>query len=186
MKTSLYEYVKMVIYNNLLAKGSASAPGVESITAVVEGLPLPQFLKNLLIVGGVESFEMGYTKAVEMISGQLAFSVISVISLVFLFVVVWLCLMLLKFLIKGITQLPVLKQLDKIGGFAFGTVECILTIFVIMTVLTLFNSHPQFTKIFEAIDNSVIAKYFFEHNFIMNWMFSRSAEDIETLLKKTL
>jgi uncharacterized membrane protein required for colicin V production len=64
-----------------------------------------------------------------------------------------------------------LKQADKLGGFVFGVVQGLLIVYAVCALLMLFNSSPQFADIFNTIENSMIAKYFYENNIILNLMF---------------
>ena len=63
--------------------------------------------------------------------------------------------------------------MDKIGGFAFGAIEGLLTVYIIFAFLMLFVSAPVFKGFFEAVETSAIAKFFYQNNLIMDWMFSK-------------
>ena len=80
-------------------------------------------------------------------------------------------MILIKFVLQGIAKLPVFKQIDKLGGFALGAVEGLLTVYIVGAVLMLFSAAPYFKPVFESIEASIVAKFFYQNNFIINWMF---------------
>ncbi|NLC67242.1 MAG: CvpA family protein, partial [Clostridiaceae bacterium] len=107
----------------------------------------------------------------ESISEGLARVVIYIISMVLLFLAVRIAISIAKHLLEGIAKLPLLKQLDKLGGFAIGAVEGLLTVYVAFAILMLFNTVPSFKQIHDAIETSMIARFFYENNFIIDLMF---------------
>lgn len=176
--TALFGNIKNAIYSNLLLrKGEAITQAGEqvkqaAVDAIVDKLPLPEFLKTKIashIPGAHEVIDIN--KAMEAISGELAKIIISIISLIVLYIAIRIALIVIRHILIGITQLPIIKQFNKLGGFIFGALEGLLTIYVIVAILMLFNSSPSFTKVYEVIEQSTFAKYFFENNFIINFMF---------------
>lgn len=153
--TSLYIRLKDNIINNPALQGAGNT--VESMKEVIADLPLPDFLKSILQgIGGVD--QLG-TSLAELIA--------NIVSVILLFIVARLALMIIFAIIERVVKLPVLKQIDKFGGFLLGAVQGVLIVFVLFTVLMLLLSSAQFNGIHDAINNSIIAKYLYEHNFIV-------------------
>ena len=180
MKTAIFVNIKASILKNLLLQGQTLVPKVDSqaklaaADKIIDRLPLPGFFKTTLIDKIPQPSKLfDLTTVMDNISGELAGVVIDIMSLVLLYILVRIALIFIKFIIKGIAKLPVFKQMDKMGGFAFGAVEGLLTVYIVCAVLMLFNASPQFLHVFEAIDNSVVAKFFYQNNFIVNWMFPK-------------
>jgi uncharacterized membrane protein required for colicin V production len=178
LKTSVYTGIKASILKNLLLQKTTLAPTVDgqakqaAAGAVVDKLALPGFMKGLLAKGMPNPSKLvDVSQVMDMISSQLAKVVIDVIALVILYILVRVALIFARFILRGIAKLPVFKQVDKLGGFALGAVEGLLTIYIICTILLLFNASPQFNHIFDAINGSTVAKFFYYNNFIVNWMF---------------
>lgn len=180
MKTPLYTNIKALILKNLLVQQQAQTPGVNgqvkqaAADTVISSLHLPAFLKGTLISRIPDPSKLiDMTKIMDNISGQLAAIVIDVISLVLLYILIRVGLVFVKFILQGIAGLPLLKQVDKLGGFAFGAVEGLLTVYIVFAVLMLFHTSPQFKGFFDAVDNSSFAKFFYQNNFIIDWMFPK-------------
>lgn len=178
MKTALYTNIKESIAKNLLLKEATIVPAAGgqarqvAAGAVVEKLKLPGFVEGMLAKELPDPTKLvDVSQITDLLSSQLAKVVIDIIALILLYILVRIALIFARFILKGIAKLPVFKQLDKLGGFALGAVEGLLTIYIICTVLLLFNSSPQFAQVFEAIESSAVAKFFYYNNFIVNWMF---------------
>jgi len=175
--TGIYGKIKDSILNSLLAQKSKlfdAGSTVQNSTAdtVIENLKLPGFLKDMLhdkIPNPAQILPV--EELANKLSGYLAELVIDVISLVLIFIIIRIVLIIVRFILKGITKLPVFKQIDKLGGLALGALEGFLAVYLLVTIIMLFHTLPQFAGIFKAINSSAIARFFYEKNFIVSWMF---------------
>lgn len=177
-KTALHDSIKASILKNLTARVQAEAPKADAeakkaaADSVVNHLSLPGFLKeNILDKIPEPSKLIDLSSILNTVSEELTRMIISVLSLILLYVLIRVGLMLVRFILKGIAKLPVFKQMDRIGGFAFGAVEGLLTVYILCAILVLFNSAPQFKPVFDAMDGSLVAGFFYQNNFIVDWMF---------------
>ena len=177
-KTPLYDAVKASILKNLTARGreaAAASGGQTTATAaetIIGGLQLPGIFKKSLIDKVPDSKQLVDMNGImNTISGELTGIIISIISLILLYVLVRIAIMIVGYVLKGITKLPVVKQLDRFGGFALGAAQGLLTVYILCAVLVLFNTVPQFGQVFTALDDSLLAKFFYQNNFIVNFMF---------------
>lgn len=180
MKTALAENIKGSILKNLLQQKNVLTIEADAqvkkaaADTVINRLPLPDFLKKTLEDQIPDASKLlDINQIMDSISSQLTLIVISVISLIMLYILVRIGLIFLRFILQGIAKLPIFKQMDKIGGFALGALEGLLTIYIICALLMLFNASPQFRQVFESIDNSVFAKFFYQNNFILDMMFPK-------------
>jgi len=178
MKTALYTSIKGSFLNSLMQQKEVLIPKADSqakqaaAESIISHLRLPEFLKETLIQKMPNPSELvDVSKVMSLISDELAKLVISIISLILLYLGIRIALIFLRFILQGIAKLPVFRQMDKLGGFAFGAVEGLLTIYILCAVLMLFNTAAWFRPVFEAIGASSIAKFFYQNNFIINWMF---------------
>ena len=178
MKTALYINIKNYIRKGLLMQQSAQVsapvgtPGRTSVEAVMNNLKLPDFTKDILTRGISDPDKLlDINRIMDTISGQLARIAIDIISLVALYIAVRIALVFLRFMLQGIAKLPLFKQIDKIGGFALGAMEGLLSIYILCAIVMIFQALPQMKAVFAAIDSSLIAKFFYRNNFIINWMF---------------
>jgi uncharacterized membrane protein required for colicin V production len=180
MKTSLFFNIKSSIYKNLMLQQQAQTPKIDAqakqtaADAVINNLQLPGFLKGSLIEHMPNPSKLiDISQIMDTVSGELAKVVIDIIALIVLYILIRIGLVFLRFILQGLAKLPVFKQLDKIGGFSFGAVEGLLTIYIVFAFVMLFNASPSFKGVYQAIDSSLLAKFFYQNNFIVNWMFPK-------------
>lgn len=179
-QTPIYGSIKSTIFAKLMFEQQSQSPAIDNqakqaaADAVVSNLKLPSFMKSTVMKGLPDpSSLIDVSKIVDAISAQLTGIVIDIMALVLIYIVIRLGLFFLRHLLQGIAKLPVFKQLDKFGGLSFGAVEGLLTIYIVLTVVALFNSAQVLKGIYMAIDSSTIAKYLYQNNFIVNWMFPK-------------
>lgn len=177
-KTPLYEAVKASMLKGLTASGQEAAaasggqPAEAAAETVIGGLKLPEIFKKALIEKVPDPKQLVDINGImETLSEELTKIIIGIISLILLYILVRIAIMLIGYILKGITRLPVVKQLDRLGGLALGAAQGLLTIYILCAVLVLFNAVPQFGQVYTALDSSVLAKFFYQDNFIVNFMF---------------
>ncbi|MDP4180000.1 MAG: CvpA family protein [Bacillota bacterium] len=171
MGTVLHDKIKTAIFDNLISQQGGALTQTKDAVAqkVVDSLNIPGFLKDVLITKFPDpSRLLNFNDIINTVSEELTKIAIYIISLIILYVLVRVILIFSKYTLGGLSKLPVLKQVDKIGGFALGAIEGFLTVYIIFTLMMIFSASPSFKGIFEAIDNSTIADVIFEHNFIFN------------------
>lgn len=178
-KTPLYTNIQESILKNLLLQ-KLSAPGADTevkkaaADTIINNLNLPVFLKNTLLNQIPNPTKLvDVHKVMEMVSGVLAGFVIDIISLVVLYIIIRIALMFIRFILQGLAKLPIFKQMDKLGGFALGAVEGLLTIYILCAILMLLRAMPQFKTVIESLDKSLFANYFYQNNFIIEFMFNK-------------
>jgi uncharacterized membrane protein required for colicin V production len=177
-ETALYGKISRYILKNLLKQqpGLDNSAKTAAAETVVEGLRLPGFFKDFLITKFPNPSKIiDVSGIMNTISDELTKIIIAVISMVVLYILIRLLLIFARSLIKGLSKLPVIKQVDKIGGFTLGAVEGFLTAFIVLAVLTIFSTSPNFKGISSAIDGSLITGYMYNNNFIINWLFPKNA-----------
>lgn len=177
MKTFLFTNIKASILKNLLMQQQAQTPKLDNQAKqaaaenIVSNLQLPRFLKGFIQTNlPSPSSLIDMNSILDAISTQLTKVVIDVISLIILYILIRIGLIFLRVILHGVAKLPVFKQMDKLGGFAFGSVEGLLTLYIVFAVAMLFNTSPQFKEVFDTVDNSLIAKFFYQQNFIVDWV----------------
>lgn len=177
-KTSIYDWIKNTIVRNLPLIGkeafasSEAVSGASGAEALLGTLPLPGFFRKSLLGKLPSASELINTEGiVNAIGDELTKMVVSVLSLIVLYIVLRVILAFVGLLLKGISELPVFKQVNKLGGLILGALQGFLTIYILCAVLMLFNANPGFEPIFNDLGTSLFAREFYENNFIINWLF---------------
>lgn len=88
-----------------------------------------------------------------------------------LFIVVRIALILLKFVAEAIAKLPIIKQFNKAGGLIYGAIRGMFIIYIFLAILFFIMSVNNSGMIANMINSSLISKYLYENNLILNIIF---------------
>ena len=104
-------------------------------------------------------------------AGVIAVKVINIGVIILIFIIARLILILLTFITDLITELPIIKQFNDIGGILYGIIKALLIIYIILAIAFFIIYVTGNTTISEAISNSYITKFFYNNNIILNIIF---------------
>lgn len=104
-------------------------------------------------------------------AGTMAVRFINIAVILMIFLVTRVALLVLTFVSDMITSLPILKQFNEVGGILYGIVKALLIVYVILAIAFFIVYITGNTTISEAISNSYITKFFYEHNLILKILF---------------
>lgn len=104
-------------------------------------------------------------------AGAMAVKIINLIVFIVIFTVVRVALFALTFVADAITSLPILKQLDDVGGILYGLVKALLIIYAVLAIVSLVVSFINNTVITDAISSSFVTKFFYDNNIILKMIF---------------
>ena len=178
-KTVVFDSIKNIVIKNMhtWSKNAFSSPtavttGTEGAETVLGTMPMPDVFKRSLLNNLPSPSELIDTSSiVNAIGEKLAGMVLSVLCLIVIYVVLQIILAAIGMLLRNIAELPVFKQINKLGGLILGALQGFLAVYILFAVLTLFNSNPAFAPFFEGLGSSVIAGGFYENNFIISFLF---------------
>jgi len=108
---------------------------------------------------------------VQSTSTIIAQKIIGILVAIMLFIVVRILLTLVKALVNGIASLPIIKQLNEIGGLAYGVLMGVILVYVLLAVLFFVVSVNSTGTIANAINTSIISKILYSNNVILNIIF---------------
>ena len=158
------------IYANIDAARLAQLPQSASLSGqqIAESMKLPGFIQNFLAANMQSWNAQG---AIETVERQMAMAVsnllVNVLSVVVIIILVIIALMIIKRVIKAINKIPVLKTVNRVGGFLIGIVLAYFIITGAALVLNLFSGAAWYPAVYADITGSLIAKYFFSTNVFM-------------------
>ena len=104
-------------------------------------------------------------------AGVIAVKVINIGVIILIFIIARLVLILLTFITDLITELPIIKQFNDIGGILYGVIKALLIIYIILAIAFFIIYVTGNITISEAISNSYITKFFYNNNIILNIIF---------------
>ncbi|MGE5614969.1 MAG: CvpA family protein [Bacillota bacterium] len=178
-KTPVFGWIKNFIAKNLekwsaeaFASPAAGKQPAADAEAILGTMPFPEMIKESL-KGKLPSFsELTNVRGIaEVISEELARMVIMVLSVFAIYIVLKIVLSFIEVFIRNISKLPLINQVNKLGGLVFGILQGVLVVYILCAVLVLFSSIPGFAGVFRELDTSFFAGRFYQNNFIIKWLF---------------
>lgn len=103
----------------------------------------------------------------EVIAKSIAEVIINLIVIIVLFIIINIIMFFLKFIFGAIASLPIIKQLDKLGGFIYGVIEGFLIIYIILAILSFINIQ----EVQLAIKTSYLASMLYNNNLLLMLFF---------------
>lgn len=166
--TSIPDRIHENVYNKLLEMNESKA-GELTVKAkdYIEGLNYPAHIENFL-KRNVEDIETErlFTQIADEISTKVTSLIVSILAFLIVVIIVLIAMLVIKMLIKTARKLPVIKQVDSVGGLLIGIVEGFLLIAVVILVIYMFSSRESFKPVINIIEDSLIANFLFEKNWL--------------------
>ena len=154
-------------------------------TTIASGLPmngeeiaidantnLPEGIKNYLS-NTANTLNDAKNNTIESVSRTLAEEIIIVVSFIVIFIVARAILLVVKVLSKIVNKLPILKQLDKAGGFIVGLIEGLLFVYSMLAIISICAPAIANTPILDAINNSFAGKIMYNNNIVLNKLYNK-------------
>ena len=161
--------------------------------AVIKNTEIDDDIKNVIIEKGViqnkenEQDENGINKyiqeyvtspitntannVVEETAKVISEKVVAIGTAIVLFVVVRIGLILLKFVVEEIANLPIIKQFNKAGGTIYGAIRGMFIIYIFLAIMFFVMSVNNSGMIANLINTSLVSKYLYANNLILNIIF---------------
>ena len=105
---------------------------------------------------------------IENVSTELTKEVIYIICFIVIYIAVKIALIVVKILSKFISKLPVLKEIDSIGGAICGAVEGVIIVYFVFTIISISAPILSGTPVIDQVNKSYIGKFIYNNNFIAN------------------
>jgi len=154
--TPLYENLKLTINSHIAS---------DKITVdTIINLPLPQTVKTAIN----QSIGDQLNIAKETLVTKIADFGISALSLIVVVILVSLGIKLVVHALDAVSKLPVLNFFNKNLGLIFGLLVGVIQVWVVGIGLTYFAVNAKFGAVFAAIDESILGKYFYNNNVLLN------------------
>lgn len=160
-KTNIDESIEKVIIEKVIG----DVP--EGAQVRFESAGLINYIEDF--VGG-ESAEDSSQFAYDTAS-TLAVKLVNTIVIIAIFIVARILLIMLTFITDIITSLPILSQLDSVGGILYGLVKALLIIYVVLAIAFFVANIAGVTQISDTIASSFVTKLFYEHNLLLTILF---------------
>lgn len=180
LKTPLFFSIKESIRKTLVEKMkmpeiSIKTPNATDIVnGALEQVPLPELMKDGMKVSEASAAshpELFNTASLyDSMSTHVATMVVNTLSFIILLVGLMLVFFVVRLFLQKVMSLPVLKQADKLGGFAIGLVEGVFIVYVCFAVIMFLYSAGKAQGFVDQIAGSNFAWFFYKQNFLLQWL----------------
>lgn len=108
---------------------------------------------------------------VKTVARDLTLNIINIIVILGLFIITRILLIFAKVLFEAISEIPVIKQFNEIGGTIYGILRGIIIILIILAIISLILPMIDKIGILEMINSSFIGGLLYNNNIILKILF---------------
>lgn len=98
-------------------------------------------------------------------------TIINITSGLIVFIIARIILFVISIFVKQITKLPIIKQVDDIGGIAYGAVEGIVIVYILLSIISLTSLMWINNPVATAVTKSTLGNMLYNNNIILNLFF---------------
>ena len=113
--------------------------------------------------------EEAKNSVIETIAETISIRVVEILTWILLFIAIRIVLILLKFLSETISEIPIIKQFNEIGGIIYGIIKSAIIIIFILTIIFIISSIYGSGKINDAIEESYVTKFLYNNNIVVKY-----------------
>ncbi|OGO76809.1 MAG: hypothetical protein A2Y23_09040 [Clostridiales bacterium GWB2_37_7] len=106
-------------------------------------------------------------------------AIINLISIILIFLVVRFLLAIVEGYMRRATELPGLNEINKLGGGAIGFAKTVLILLLVFAAVIPMSNVLPWENFKDAVQSSMLAKYFYSYNFILGWIWNSALELIK-------
>lgn len=174
-ETFIYDNVFNVISNALKSLYESEALDefiLEKQTEFINGIGLPDFLNDKLIENNnnVVYEILDVSNLVDYVTAYLTNFSMNIIASIFIFIAVLIACKIIFTVLNLITKIPVINTVNKVFGFLIGAAQGTIIIWIIFMFLTFINFNTNPTWLYDTLEESFIAIYFYDGNILLEYL----------------
>ncbi len=166
--TFLFDSIAGSIQESMGLDAALQEGTAQSQTAVIEAMPLPDFLKEALLEHNnpviYQLLDVDSLK--EYIAGFLANVCVNILSVVLAFLLIYIAVTVVLNALHLFSRLPGLSFFNHLMGFLLGGVKGLLFVWLGLVVLTFFQCRAELAGVFAAMEMTHIANVLYENNIL--------------------
>lgn len=89
------------------------------------------------------------------------------ISFIIILLIVHLICYILQMILNVVFNLPILSQINGIGGTAVGALSMILKVCIALAIISFLSPMPMFEPIVGYVNQTILVKFLYNHNFLV-------------------
>ncbi len=105
--------------------------------------------------------------------------IINAIAVICIFLAARITLAVAESYLTGLSALPGLRDLNRLGGAALGLAKSVIILLLIFAVITPVSALQVMEPVSNGIKASMLAQYFYTYNFILGWIWATALDIIK-------
>lgn len=102
----------------------------------------------------------------DVIADGISKTIINISCMIIVFIVSKLILLLFKFIGDLISKLPLIKQVNNIGGFLYGILKGFIIVYILLAIVAIISPIVNINEVVSMINDSIIANIMYNNNII--------------------
>lgn len=135
---------------------------------VKEDSNLPNSMVNYINESIKNSVNETKNTIVNTVAEDISKGIVNVCVAIGLFIVARIALIFVSAISSIVTDLPIVKQVDKLGGVAYGIIRALIVIFIIFAIISLISPMIEDSGLIVTINKSILGSIFYNHNILLN------------------
>ena len=164
--TTWDETIENTIYNKLAGTKVEAGEKINK-----EETDLPGVVVNYINDGIENTVKQTQENVAQMVAENLSQSVIQILTMVIIFIVTRLILLFAKVILEAVSELPIVKQFNEIGGILYGILRGFIMIYSLLALASFLLPMLNQTMLLGYIEESIITKFLYNHNLILMLLF---------------
>lgn len=168
--TGVYGSIKDWIIGLLKLEGAAeTAQTTGDQMNFISGLQIPEAFKHILVTNNNSEIYnlLDVNNIGDYIGGMIATLIINIIAFLGVFIIVSILMRVVISLADLVSKLPVLNQINKLGGLVIGAIIGVIVVWLLGLVLSMVSANPSVAKVYETLEVSKVANFFYDNNLLM-------------------
>lgn len=167
--TPVYDGIHKQVTAVISQELETTADNVTEQIDAIHSLPFPESIKDSLIENnnGKIYEALGITDFAAYVADYITMMIVKAAAFVILFILAFIILKIIEVCLSAVVSLPVLNSLNKLGGFLFGAVNGLMTIWFFFIIITAFAGTSWGMEIFKQINGSALLSFLYNNNYLM-------------------
>jgi len=135
---------------------------------IKEDSNLPQAMVNYINEEITNTVEQTKETVVNTVADQISKIAVNACVAIGLFIIARIALIFVSAISSLVTDLPIIKQVDKTGGIIYGLVEALLILFIIFAIISFISPMIEGSGLILAINKSILGSVLYNNNLLLN------------------
>ncbi len=136
-----------------------------------ESKGMPDVIMNYINEAVEKAGEDAKEAIIDSTAHDVAITIINGAVIVSLFIISRIILFLIRGLLNLLTELPIIKQFDKLGGIIYGLLQSLVIIYIILAIVSFISPMIAETGFIKAVQESYVGSMLYNNNLLLKLIF---------------